>query len=166
MDIRVAVLSDIDKLVTFVEECEGTYSPLYYSSGEKKYYEDVISKNGAILLAEDDDLLVGYAVLSLGGGIPVKFLNLVGIPEREKDHVAILDLCLVRESHRGKGIQSMFIKKRELLARDRGYRYLCTSTHPDNVFSSSNMLKEGIEIKCELREGPRSPLNYFVKELK
>ena len=70
--------------------------------------------------------------------------DLVGIVENACElKVANQKLFLVRDSHRGLGLQRQLIREVEKMASERGFQLLCTTCAPHNAFSINNFLKEG-----------------------
>lgn len=74
-------------------------------------------------------------------------------------------LFMVRREYRGHGLQRTLERILEDIAYARGYRWLCTSVSPDNLYSRRNIVASGYEwdSTMELYGGLRRDI--FVKEL-
>lgn len=165
MKIRKAVLADLDAILQIGKGCEGTFEEEYFTPGDKTYYRSVIKGWDVLLVAESEGTLLGYSVLSFGVSADQGVVNFLDIPEEEKPLVACLDSCLVLPGSRGLGIQSEFVRERELLAKQEGYKHLCVSIHPENLHSLNNMLRFGFEVKHKTEGKFRSPRYHLHKEI-
>ena len=78
---------------------------------------------------------MGYKAVEAESGTPA---------ERQK--VAHMETAVVLSRYRGNHLQYRMMQEGEGDLRQRGYRYLMCTIHPENTFSLSNALKQGYQI--------------------
>ncbi len=70
----------------------------------------------------------------------------------------------VNEEFRGHSLQFQMLKKLEKYCIEKGHTYILTTAHPENIYSSNNMIKAGYEkVGHKLLE--RGLRDVFVKNL-
>lgn len=81
------------------------------------------------------------------------------------DKALDMKLAMVRSDYRGRGLQKAVIWIMEKYSHSLGYKYLCTSVSPDNIYSLRNTLDSGFEFdhREELYGGLLR--NVYVKKL-
>lgn len=76
--------------------------------------------------------------------------------------VADYGIEVVSEKYRGNGIQQYMLDEMEKIAKKKGYKYAIITAHPENIYSTRNIEKNGFDLigTCELKRGPR---NIYLK---
>lgn len=114
-----------------------------FAMDDEAYFHDHIEEKGEIYGAFLDGELVAYSVLAYPGISEKNLGREFGVPEHELPYVAVLDSTVVHESVRGRGLQRQFHELREQNAREKGFLYLYSTAHPDNVPSIINLEAAG-----------------------
>lgn len=103
--------------------------------------------------------------------IPV--CSMMFIPSTEKS-LAKFDLQLdykevgdygpmfVNPKYIGNKLQYQMLKQLDDYAIENNYRYIASTIHPDNIYSISNLLKDGFILKGN-KEFKRGPRNIYLK---
>ena len=71
----------------------------------------------------------------------------VGFGREDADLCAIMDTAAILPEYRGQNLQYRTMMATEEYLKQKGYRYLLCTVHPENRFSLHNVLKQGYEIK-------------------
>ena len=64
----------------------------------------------------------------------------------------------------GNGLMYQMLLRFDEYLKSIGYKYVMTTVHPDNVFSSNNMIKYGMK-KVSQKVFKRGPRDIYFKEL-
>lgn len=70
----------------------------------------------------------------------------IGLPEEELVKVAHMESVAILPEYRGNGLQYTLMQTAEKELRQRGYRYLLCTIHPENTFSKDNAIRQGYEV--------------------
>lgn len=65
--------------------------------------------------------------------------------EEQRKQVAHMEIAMVREEYRGHGLQRKMMEEAERILKDKGFRYLLGTVHPDNKASVNSFLKLNYE---------------------
>lgn len=145
---------------------ELTANKEWYSTDDEAFVRRHIEKEGFILKAIDGDHLAGFFIArfpkdaedNLG-----EYWNLAG---DDLHMVAHMESAAVHPDDRGQGIQKRLMADAEEILRQRGYRYLMGTAHPDNVYSVNNFLKLGYEILAKTEKYGGLPRYVFGKKVR
>ncbi|HUM84384.1 MAG TPA: GNAT family N-acetyltransferase [Lachnospiraceae bacterium] len=91
----------------------------------------------------DRERLVGLAVLVEPSGGETDLRKNLKCHTVEK--AADFKLVMVRKEYRGLGLQHFLMQLLEEKAAAKGYKYLCVSVSPDNIYSRRNIIGAGYE---------------------
>lgn len=91
-----------------------------------------------------------------------KYLNL---NEEELTRVAHMEIAMVDEEVRGKGLQKGLMEVAEEHLKFLGYHWLMGTAHPENVYSVNNFRKLGYEIVAEDLKYGGLPRYIFCKKI-
>lgn len=91
-----------------------------------------------------------------------KYLNL---NEEELTRVAHMEIAMVDEKFRGKGLQKSMMEVAEEHLKFLGYHWLMGTAHPENVYSVNNFRKLGYEIVAEDLKYGGLPRYIFCKKI-
>ena len=69
----------------------------------------------------------------------------IGMQGRQLYECAIMDTVVVLPEYRGMHLQYEMMQHAEADLREMGYKYLLCTVHPENIFSRSNVMKQGYE---------------------
>lgn len=89
----------------------------------------------------------------------------IGFKEDQLMQVAHMDTAVVSSDYRGYGLQKRLMEFAEEDLRKAGYRYLCCTAHPENIYSKNNILKQGYQIMATKEKYGGFLRNIFLKEL-
>ena len=99
---------------------------------------------------------------SLVAQTPLPFLNL---NEEELTRVAHMEIAMVDEEFRGRGLQKELMKTAEEHLKFLGYHWLMGTAHPENVYSVNNFRKLGYEIVAKDLKYGGLPRYVFCKKI-
>ena len=91
-----------------------------------------------------------------------KYLNL---DEEELARIAHMEIAMVDEKFRGKGLQKSLMEAAEEHLKFLGYHWLMGTAHPENVYSVNNFRKLGYEIVAEDLKYGGLPRYVFCKKI-
>lgn len=91
-----------------------------------------------------------------------KYLNL---DEEELARVAHMEIAMVDEKFRGKGLQKSLMEAAEEHLKFLGYHWLMGTAHPENVYSVNNFRKLGYEIVAKDLKYGGLPRYVFCKKI-
>lgn len=78
---------------------------------------------------------------------------------------AHMEIAMVRSGYRGLGIQKKLMEQGEEVLKEKGYKYLMGTAHPENVYSVSNFEKLGYRVVAEEPKYGGWPRCVFYKEI-
>lgn len=70
----------------------------------------------------------------------------------------------VKKEYQGNGLQAQMFKYLEDYCKSLGLKYIVTTAHPDNIYSSNNMIKTGY-VSVGFKKLERGDRNVYVREL-
>ncbi len=88
-----------------------------------------------------------------------------GLLEEELPAVAHMDSAAVLPRFRGHQLQYRLMQTAEQDLRSMGYRYLMCTIHPDNVYSLSNVLRQGYRVVGQKLKHGGYPRAILLKKL-
>lgn len=71
----------------------------------------------------------------------------------------------VTEEYRGNGLQLQMLNRLEDYCTKKGFKYILTTANPDNIYSSSNMVKAGYK-KVGFKYLKRGPREIYVRSIR
>jgi ribosomal protein S18 acetylase RimI-like enzyme len=89
----------------------------------------------------------------------------VGLPAEELSLVAHMDSVAVLPKYRGHRLQRRLMTAAEKELRERGFRYLMCTVHPDNLYSRNNVAAQGYESMMMKEKYGGYPREIFLKKL-
>ena len=113
--------------------------------------------------AYDGDKLVGMAQLYVSQEMLADFKKEFGLEEYT---VCELGGNLVLPEYRGNGITTVLQKMELEIAKQKGYDYLISMAHPDNIGSCKTLEKVGLKFIRETRLSNGFLRNLYMLELK
>ena len=87
--------------------------------------------------------LIGFAVLYVPDAGKENLGKDIGLDDKDLDKVANIKLVIVRPDYRGNGLQKILTDKLEDEAKRKGFKVLCVTVSPDNIFSRRNIEESG-----------------------
>lgn len=87
--------------------------------------------------------------------------------ELDLDYKEVVDYgpMFVNPKYVGNGLQYQMLKVLERYCKNKQYKYVVSTVHPDNIYSINNLLKDGFVLKGT-KEFKRGVRNIYLKELK
>jgi len=165
MLLRLAESADISEIYEVMIKCLPTYDPSFCMPNDRDFFIEMLRSKGLILVTEDKGNIIGYAVLDLDLGTETGNISKLGIPETEHNLTMNLEVCMVLEEYRGKGIQKEFINKALEIAEKREYKHIYSTAHPENVASLNNLLRVGFEKVMLSQNSKNEPRLLLYKAL-
>lgn len=148
MDIRRITAEEVPQVFALMEDVVARLpSKALFATADEAYFYTHVEELGEIYGAFEDDQLVAYTVLSYPGLHDWNLGRELGVLESELDKVAVLEMTVVHESARGRGLQQYFHQLRERRARERGSLLLYSTVHPDNTPSRRNLEAAGLTVQ-------------------
>ena len=117
------------------DNAEYTYGIL--AEGKGLGYKAVEAETGA---------LAGVFMVTFPGKDEENLGYDIGLPEKELDLVAHMDSAAILPEYRGNHLQYQMMQEAEADLRERGFRYLMCTVHPENSYSRDNVLRQGYEV--------------------
>lgn len=103
-------------------------------------------ERGILYLAVDEDENVGAMFFAILPGLHPDNLGYdLNMEEEQLKLCAMMDTAAVLPGVRGHHLQYEMMQHAEADLREMGYKYLLCTVHPENVFSRSNVMKQGYE---------------------
>ncbi len=158
---------DKDQLLKLIDiVLKGLDNPQYFIPYEQWEYDSMFDeKNYAPLYgAYDGDKLVGMAQLYVSQTMLADFKKDFGLPQSTQ--IAELGGNLVLPQYRGLGITTHLQKKELQIAKDRGFDYIISMAHPDNIGSCKTLERVGLEFVGEQKVANGFLRNLYMKKLK
>ena len=90
-----------------------------------------------------------------------KGINRLGLDYDEKE-CADCGPMFVAKAYRGNGLQYQMLQKLNDYCMENQIKYILTTAHPDNIYSSNNMIKAGY-VKVGSKQLSRGPRDVYVK---
>lgn len=100
-----------------------------------------INDNGKVYLLYDEDVLIGFFVISVAP--PMKMASDY---EFDISDIAIFDAVMIKEEYRGSGLQRQAMEIAYDYAKDKGLKALVATVHPENFYSLNNFVIEDYKI--------------------
>jgi ribosomal protein S18 acetylase RimI-like enzyme len=97
-------------------------------------------------IVKDSGILAGIFLATFPGKQEENLGWDIGLPEEELEQVAHMESIAILSEYRGHGLQYSLMQTAEEELRQRGYRYLMCTIHPDNVYSKNNAIRQGYEV--------------------
>lgn len=103
-------------------------------------------ERGLLYLAVDEDENVGAMFFVILPGLHPDNLGYdLNMEEEQLKLCAMMDTAAVLPEFRGHHLQYEMMQHAEADLREMGYKYLLCTVHPENVFSRSNVMKQGYQ---------------------
>ena len=103
-------------------------------------------ERGILYLAVDEDENVGAMFFAILPGLHPDNLGYdLNMEEEQLKLCAMMDTAAVLPGVRGHHLQYEMMQHAEADLREMGYKYLLCTVHPENIFSRSNVMKQGYE---------------------
>lgn len=135
-DVIFAVWQQMEQKEWFVaDDSEFTYRILKGGKGI-----------GYKAFSKDSGELAGVFLASLPGKGEENLGRDIGLLEEELEMVAHMESVAIFPEYRGHGLQHIMMQSAEKELKERGFRYLLCTVHPDNEFSRNNVVRQGYEV--------------------
>ena len=89
----------------------------------------------------------------------------IGLQEDQFSLVAHMDTAAVLPEYRGNHLQVLLMQTAEQELKERGYRYLMCTVHPENPYSLHNVLRQGYQVVAEKEKYGGLRRNILLKQL-
>lgn len=144
----------------------GLDNPEYFIPYEDWEYESMFDEENYAPLygAYDGDKLVGMAQLYVSQKMLADFKKDFGLSSKIK--VAELGGNLVLSEYRGLGITTQLQKLELEIAKERGFDYLISMAHPDNIGSCKTLEKVGLKFVNQQKVANGFLRNLYMLKLK
>ncbi|HCA40799.1 MAG TPA: hypothetical protein DEP01_04410 [Aminobacterium sp.] len=122
--------------------------------------EESILGQGFVIGIFAEEVLIAMRAVSFGSKYVEEALADLRLPDKERNHIAVMDFCITEKAFRGNDIQHFtFLKAENLLYP---YRYhLHTTISPLNNYSLRNMLRSGFLV-VDLKEKYGGYLRFIL----
>ncbi len=153
---------DLDKYIEFRENVRSKMEhPEWLGEISKEELEEMLSIGGKIWLYSEGDIPVCSLMFIPAGEDAKQDLEIDGI-----DYNLMGDIgpVFVNFDYLGNGLMYQMLLEYDKYLNSIGYKYVMTTVHPDNIFSSRNMLKNGMK-KVLQKTFERGIRDIYFKEL-
>lgn len=145
-EIRRCTEEDLDailalQLSVFEQLCDQS---VYALVGEEEIHESLLEDYcfGTYL----DGELIAYTMMIANRISYRNYGTYVGYPEERQAKCVSMEITLVDERYRGYGLQKLFVRLREEIARELGATEALVTIAPGNDYSLANLVNSGYEI--------------------
>lgn len=163
MKITRLTINDLDKILELQNIIEKNLpNKNLFFTNDRFYFENILKQNSNLFVGiYDSDELISYSLLILNTNSYKRFFKELKLTPSLKS--ADFDIVVVKPSHRGKGIHSMYINYFHEVLKQLDYNEVYATVHPDNNHSLDNFIKNGYEVvsKIEKRNGKS---RLFIKK--
>ena len=129
-----------------------------------EFYKYHLKRNGVILGCYVEEVLIGYGVMIVPKYDDENLGYDLGLSKDEIPLVAHLDSVAIHPSFRGNKLQLTLFGLLEDIAKQEGYKHLCSTVSPINIYSIKNLESMGLEIKIEkLKYGGKNRFIFYKK---
>ena len=129
----------------------------WFAIDNEEYMTHMLQEgNGIGYLAKEveTDNLAAVFLVTFPGNSDDNLGRDIGLSEEELNDVAHMDTVGVFPEYRGNRLQYRLMQNAENELREKGYRYLMCTVHPDNPYSRKNVIDQGYEpVKKALKYG-------------
>lgn len=155
-----ATVEDCRKIYEFQLSMQKNMDKKIFAVDNPKFIEKMLtSKESIIMMYFDDEILVGIFELNIPDDkTELDEFNILDYKNNiDKGKIAICESIAVKPEYRGNGLQYKFIEIIEELAKEKGYKYIIGTVHPDNIYSCNNFKRQNYEFldKIEVYYGWR-----------
>lgn len=153
---------DLDYYIKFRDSVRSKMEiPEWLGEIPKEELEEMLSIGGKIWMYYIGDVPVCTWMFIPAGEDAKEDLEMEGI-----DYNLMGDIgpVFVNFDYLGHGLMHQMLIKYDEYLKSIGYKYVMTTVHPDNLFSSNNMVKNGMK-KVSQKVFKRGPRNIYFKEL-
>lgn len=91
-------------------------------------------------------------------------LNKMGLEKYDESQVAECGPVMVSPNYLGNNLQYQMLQKLDEYCKKMGYTYLCSTIHPDNIYSINNFIKDNYKLECQ-KTFKRGIRNIYFKQL-
>lgn len=130
-------------------------SPDWFETEDAAFAGKHIAEEGFTILVESGEehpAVVGLMMVRLPGGAADNLGTYLPLDEEEMGKVAHLEIAVVAPEAQGNALQYRLFCVAEEMLRERGYRYLMATVHPENRYSLVNMEKLGMKCVAEVKK--------------
>jgi hypothetical protein len=146
---RPVTVDDLDAVYALhLEAVDSMTSPGLVRRDERAYFESHVDGDGFILGVFCDGCLVGYGLTSFPRDGSENYGVVLGLPAGELPLVGQLEGAAVGVAHWGRGLHRRLATWRAEVLAAAGYRHICATVAPGNVWSMRNLLRTGLVIRC------------------
>ena len=140
--LKEATEKDLGILMRFQESIiENMEHKEFFQTLNEEEFLYPINDNGKVYLLYDEDVLIGFFVISVAP--PMK---MAGDYEFDISDIAVFDAVMIKEEYRGSGLQRQAMEIAYDYAKDKGLKALVATVHPENFYSLNNCVIEDYKI--------------------
>ena len=134
--------------------------PEWLGDFSKEDLEEILNNNSKIWIYYLNDEPVCSMML-----IPSDEKSLLKF-ELDLDYKEVVDYgpMFVNPKYVGNGLQFQMLKELDNYCANLGYKYAASTVHPDNIYSSNNLIKDNFELK-NTKKFKRGIRNIYLKQL-
>ncbi len=149
VEARRLGLDDVDDVYALHLRVQGAMRrPGLVRPDTRDYFAGHVSGGeGFILGCFSEERLIGYGLCSLPRDPQENYGVLLGLPAEELLQVGQLEGAAVDEAYWGRGIHRLLATWRANCLVAAGYRHICATVAPGNVWSLRNLLKTGLTVR-------------------
>lgn len=114
----------------------------------RDYFAAHVDGAGFILGAFSGERLIGYGLSSFPRDPAENYGVPLGVPSDQLPLVGQLEGAAVSVDHWGRGLHFLLAGWRAVCLADSGYRHICATVAPGNVWSLRNLLRTGLVIRA------------------
>lgn len=148
--IREAVPEDAEEICSVVKEIvENMENKEWFMDSGEDYVKAHLEKkmDGYVVVAETENgAIAGMFLVDVPGEDKGNMGFDLGFSKDMRSVTAHMDIAAVRMQYRGHHLQDRMMEVCEQEMKNRGFRYLLATVHPDNTYSLSNVQKRGYQI--------------------
>ncbi len=148
LEVRFAVTEDLDALIALHHSVLARVPhPGDFREDSREYLAAQIDGAGRIVTIFVDAQLAAFGILHFPGDDEHSYGRVLGFSEPERQRTAQLECANIASHWVGNGLHLALIGWRIDIARAEGYRHICATAAPTNIFSWSNLCLTHLQVR-------------------
>lgn len=166
MQIEWVKSDEVPQVMALMKEVyEQMPDKTWFFMDEDSVLRKYILEEGFCLKAVVENQIAGVFIACYPGKSEDNLGGYMQFGEEELMRTAHMEIAMVRSGYRGLGIQKKLMEQGEKELKDKGYRYLMGTAHPDNIYSVRNFERLGYQVVAEELKYGGWPRYVFYKEI-
>lgn len=165
-EFRKCTLDDLDEICLIQEEAfDAMVDDSLLRRNSRESLEKCLNEPHYTLGAFHGNTLAGFAILFNPMLTDENIALSAGFSEESAKNTVNFKLVIVRPDYRGNGLQTEFIERLEVLAKEKGFKKIFATVSPNNEYSKNNFLKNGYVFHSQKEKYGGLLRNIYYKDI-